>query len=94
MRIELLDGYFIDVDSLNYTLKQIYTSKTKDGQIKTSERTVGYYGSLRNAIEHFLKDVQNKDNATLQIKDYAERIEEANKTLASALEELWKRIQA
>lgn len=30
--IELVDGYFIEVDELNHTLKQRYQGETKDGE--------------------------------------------------------------
>lgn len=30
--IELIDGYFIEVDELNHTLKQRYQGETKDGE--------------------------------------------------------------
>lgn len=30
--INLTNGYFIEIDDLNYTLKQRYKGKTKDGE--------------------------------------------------------------
>jgi len=92
MRIELLNGYYVDVDTLNFVLKQTYVSKKKDGSEVESERTVGYYGHLKGAIEQYLRETQNKDNATETIMRYVERIEKSNKSLASTLERLWTRI--
>ena len=51
VEIKLQDGYFIEVDPLNYTLRQRYSGKTKDGESKESVRTHGYYGSIRQAVE-------------------------------------------
>ena len=52
IEIKLQDGYFIEVDPLNYTLRQRYSGKTKDGEEKESVRTHGYYGSIRQAVIH------------------------------------------
>lgn len=38
LKIELINGYYIEVDELNHTLKQRYTGKTKDGQKKRSRQ--------------------------------------------------------
>ena len=40
--VELQDGYFVEIDSLNYTLRQRYTGQDKDGNEKESIRTIGY----------------------------------------------------
>lgn len=39
--VELQDGYFVESDSLNYTLRQRYAGQDKDGGIRTGkdERT-------------------------------------------------------
>ena len=55
MKIELINGYYIEVDALNYTLRQKYEGKTKDGQPKESDRLIGYYGKFEEAIHSFLK---------------------------------------
>lgn len=38
--IELINGYFIEVDELNHTLKQRYQGETKDGEKKPAERII------------------------------------------------------
>ena len=37
--IELINGYFIEVDELNHTLKQRYQGETKDGEKKPAEES-------------------------------------------------------
>ena len=59
MIVRLTNGYFIEVDSLNHTLKQKYTGKTKDGEEKESEKVIGYYSSMEGAIKGFVKCNQN-----------------------------------
>lgn len=53
--IELIDGYFIEVDELNHTLKQRYQGDTKDGKKKSAERIIGYYPSVRACVERIVK---------------------------------------
>lgn len=92
MTIMLVDNYFIEIDPLNYILKQKYMSKKKDGSEVESVRTIGYYGNFSDSIRQFLKEAQNQGDATVSIRQYAERVEESNKTLALTLEGLWRRI--
>ena len=77
--IILTDNFFIDVDPLNYTLKEKFEGKTKDGIEKESFRTLGYYGNLRGAIRKYIEmHVQTEiSDETLTIEKYAERVENA-----------------
>lgn len=88
MKINLNYGYYIEVDTYNYTLKQKYDGKTKDGQDKDSVRTCGYFGNIRNAIEKYLKLVQLDllDDEALSLQEYVKSIELINKTAVLGLE--------
>lgn len=48
--INLKNGYYIEVDSLNHTLKQRFQGKTKSGEMKDSDRTCGYFPNMRGEI--------------------------------------------
>lgn len=91
MTITLLDGYFIDTDSLNYTLKRISREKKKDGTEYDAERTVGYFGSLRKAVRAFLVITQQSGEATLDLRAFVERVEKSNKKTAIEIEALLER---
>ena len=39
--INLKNGYYIEIDPLNYTLRQKYTGETKSGEKKDAFRTRG-----------------------------------------------------
>lgn len=94
-RINLNYGYFIEIDTYNYTLKQKYDGKTKDGQDKDSVRTCGYFGNIRNAIEKYLKLVQIDllDDEVLTLQEYAKSIELINKTAVRGLESVLNKFQ-
>lgn len=88
MKINLNYGYYIEIDTYNYTLKQKYDGKTKDGQDKDSVRTCGYFGNIRNAIEKYLKLVQLDllDDEALSLQEYVKSIELINKMAVRGLE--------
>ena len=47
--INLKYGYYIEIDPLNYTLRQKFKGQTREGQEKDSVRTCGYFGNIRSA---------------------------------------------
>lgn len=88
MTITLLDGYYIDVDSLNYTLKRKSRETKKDGTEYEAERTIGYFGSLRKAVRAFLVISQQSEEVSLNLMGFVERVEESNKRTAMEITEL------
>ena len=95
MKINLNYGYYIEIDTYNYTLKQKYDGKTRDGQEKDSVRTCGYFGNIRNAIEKYLKLVHLDllDEEVLSLQEYAKSIELINKTAVRGLEKELSRFE-
>lgn len=81
MQITLINGYFIDIDEMNYTLRQEFVGKDKNGNSKVSVRTVGYYGKLEHAIEGFVKRNQIGEfgKKSVSLKEYVKIIEDINK---------------
>lgn len=53
--VELQDGYFVEIDSLNHTLRQRYAGQDKDGNEKESVRTIGYFGDMKQCIKALLE---------------------------------------
>lgn len=90
-KINLPNGYYIDVDELNYTLMRpcIVTGK-KDKQQKESIERVGYYGRLEPALEAFLKCNQADllNSQAVSIGEYAKLIDVINKTAVKTLKSL------
>lgn len=91
MRIELLDGYYVDIDSLNFTLKQKYQGEKKDGSHFYAEKTIGYFGSLKAAVEQYLKECNRKDDVVISMREYVERIERSNHDAVERITEWGKR---
>lgn len=82
--IELIDGYFIEVDELNHTLKQRYQGKTKDGEKKSAERTIGYYPSIRACVERIVKliPLDENDGKVISMREYVDEVEKAFKRVS------------
>lgn len=93
VRINLLNGYFIEWEPLNYTLKREYQGKKKDGTAKTAVKTIGYFGDLEGAIRRFLKlnQIDEMDGLNVEMIGYVKYIEQVNEEacmeIISALEE-------
>lgn len=88
VEIKLQDGYFIEIDPLNYTLRQRYSGKTKDGEEKESVRTHGYYRSIRQAVDRYitLSQLDFMDGMSIDLKEYVDLIERLNKSAAQRIE--------
>lgn len=87
MQITLTNGYFIEVDERNYTLKQKYLGKTKEGEDRETERICGYYGKLDHAIEEFLKTNQldRGDDQVMDMEEYAQFVSQVNKAAVETI---------
>lgn len=49
--VKLNYGYYIEIDQLNYTLRQQYIGQKRTGEEKEAVRTYGYYGNIRDAMK-------------------------------------------
>lgn len=92
--IELKSGYFIEIDPLNYTLKQKFTGKSKSGKEKESVRTFGYYGNLSKAIERYIQLIcmDITDGETMRLKEYADTADKAARIALHGIEEELRRL--
>lgn len=79
VKIELINGYFIEVDELNHTLKQTYTGEDKDGNPKKCERTIGYFPDVQACLERLFRLVvlDETDKDVISLKEYAKCIDKA-----------------
>ena len=85
-KINLANGYFIEVDQMCYTLKRIYTGKVK-GEEQEKESVCGYYGILQQAVDKFLylNKVDKLANKAVEFKQYVEMVEKADKAAVRAI---------
>lgn len=80
--IELVNGYFIEADELNHTLKKKYIGKDKKtGEKKPCEKIIGYYKSVQDCIERIVRLIPMDENegAVISMREYAEAAEKAYK---------------
>ena len=91
--ITLKNGYYIEVDPLNYTLRQKYTGETKSGEKKEAFRTLGYFGNMESAIRKYLEftrlDVLDGERLTLE--EYADSIQKINAIALQGIQEELRR---
>ena len=87
MQINLINGFYIETDNRNFTLKQKYIGKRKDGTKKESVKIISHCGSLEQALEAFLKLYQIDRGArfAVDLMAYASLVEQSNKEAVRAL---------
>lgn len=87
MQINLINGFYIETDNRNYTLKQKYIGKRKDGTKKESVKIISHCGSLEQALDLFLRinQVPKEAKIAVDLMEYANYIEQSNKEAVRAL---------
>lgn len=87
MQITLISGYYIETDNRNYTLKQKYIGKRKDGTKKESVKIISHCGSLEQALETFLRmnQIPHDSKLSVDLMEYANLVERSNKDAVRAL---------
>lgn len=87
--ITLKNGYYIEIDPLNYTLRQKYTGETKSGEKKEAFRTLGHFGNIESAIRKYLElsqlGVLYGERMTLE--EYVESIQKINAIALQSIQE-------
>lgn len=86
--VTLKNGYYIEIDPLNHTLRQKYAGKTKTGEKKEAYRTHGYFGSMEGALQRYveLACMDVIDGETLELKEYAATVDKAARIAVQGLE--------
>lgn len=87
MQISLINGYYIETDNRNFTLKQKYIGTRKDGTKKEAVKIISHCGSLEQALELFLRinQVPKEAKIAVDLMSYADFIEQSNKESVRAL---------
>lgn len=91
--ITLENGYYIEIDPLNYTLRQKYTGKTKSGEKKEAFRTLGHFGNIESAIRKYLELTQMDvlDGERLTLEEYVDSIQKINAIALHGIQEELRR---
>ena len=87
MQITLINGYYIETDNRNYTLKQKYIGKRKDGTKKDSIKIISHCGNLEQALETFLhmNQIPHDSKLAVDLMEYVNLVELSNKEAVQAL---------
>ena len=87
MQIILINGYYIETDNRNFTLKQKYIGTRKDGTKKDSIKIISHCGSLEQALETFLRmnQIPHDSKLSVDLMEYADLVEQSNKEAVQAL---------
>lgn len=91
--ITLKNGYYIEIDPLNYTLRQKYTGETKSGENKEAFRTFGYFGDIESAIRKYieLSQMDVLDGERLTLEEYVDSIQKTNAIALQGIQEELRR---
>ena len=86
-QITLINGYYIETDNRNFTLKQKYIGTRKDGTKKEAVKIISHCGSLEQALETFLRlnQIPQESKLSVDLMEYANYIEQSNKDAVQAL---------
>ena len=90
MQINLINGFYIETDNRNFTLKQKYIGTRKDGTKKESVKIISHCGSLEQALDLFLRinQVPKETKIAVDLMAYANYIEQSNKEAVQALKSI------
>ena len=87
MQINLINGFYIETDNRNFTLKQKYIGTRKDGTKKEAVKIISHCGSLEQALDLFLRinQVPKEAKIAVDLMSYASLVEQSNKEAVQAL---------
>lgn len=90
MQINLINGFYIENDNRNFTLKQKYIGTRKDGTKKESVKIISHCGSLEQALETFLRmnQIPHDSKLAVDLMQYADFILQSNKEAVRALKSI------
>ena len=87
MQINLINGFYIETENRNFTLKKKYIGTRKDGTKKEAVKIISHCGSLEQALDLFLRinQVPKEAKMAVDLMSYANYIEQSNKEAVRAL---------
>ena len=91
--ITLKNGYYIEIDPLNYTLRKKYTGETKSGEKRDAFRTLGYFGNIESAIRKYIEltRLDILDGERLTLEEYVDSIQKINAIALQGIQEELRR---
>lgn len=90
------ENYYIEVDSLCYTLKRKGSGVNKNGKPVKTDKTLGYYGDVQGCIGGAVKDAKLcafKDKS-YSLEEAFKKIREINESFESQLKSILEKLEA
>ena len=86
--VNLVNGYFVEIDDMNHTLKQHFAGKDKNEKKKLSVRLIGYFPSTVSCIEQITKlmRLEKMESMTLSLGEYIEQIKQSDEEMKLFIE--------
>ena len=83
--IKLTNGYFLDIDDMNVTLKQKKVRKDEEGNKKEYEVTHGYFSTIEGAVRRCIKlnQIDLLPEEAMQMEEYIKSINRINENAVS-----------
>lgn len=90
MKIKLDQDFYIEVDSLNHTLKQKYKGETRDGEAKQAERVIGYYPDVEQCVERYLDERHDlvSPDKDMTMREYVNLVKKSNNEAVKAIKKM------
>ena len=92
VKIRLTNGYFIEVEGVEHTLKRMSMSQPKDKNKPPKEviKDIGYFPTLKSAIKRYLALIQSEelDSLSLTTEEYVAKIESINEETINRISDL------
>ena len=90
MQITLINGFYIETDNRNFTLKQKYIGTRKDGTKKEAVKIISHCCSLEQALETFLRlnQIPHGSKLAVDLIEYVNLAERSNKEAVQALKSI------
>lgn len=94
MRIDLINGFYIVTDEMNYILRQKYIGQDKEKNPKEMDKVCGYYNrsDITAPLKKYLVLNQSVllDEEAMQIEEYIKNIEKINNDALKALQRVYE----
>jgi len=92
MKIELTSGYYVDIKSREFVLRQETIGHTREGAEELVDKVIGHFSNLHDTIERFILLNQITEDEKLTFEQYVTAVETLNQTAIDAIENAAKQV--
>lgn len=93
MQINLVRGYFVDVDRLNYCLKKTVDYENRKGERAQRDIIIGYYPRMSVLIQRLAELEHIDSDEVLEMKTFVCKVDKVNEQLVDELKEALEKFE-